>query len=271
MRLRGFAAALCLIVLVACGGGGGGSSSDAGWKITGTVVDDAGAAVPDAAVTVTLDPSTGSAGDRGGTYTARTDANGGYQLTLPQNTSFPPYFSGVVESPGKIPAPVFFEYENGVVTWDDTTTLSPVQDGDVVLPSTPHITHLGDSNYDGSINSQFQLRYASGTFVTESIVLDAERKARYSQLCVSMHAKGINPWPEAVRTSLALTQQGSADPAIVRALPSTNEDGSYSLLRECFSLSAFAAGTVLDLHVRSGLNGSEYDDFEFISLLATFR
>lgn len=266
--------ALCALVLGACGGGGGGGG-DSGWKITGTVADDAGAPLPDAQVTITLDlPADGGSagpGSQGGTYVARTDVKGKYQLTLPQNASLPPYFSGIVEMPGKVPEPVFFEYGNGVVTWNDNTTLNPVQEGDVIFPSTPRVTHLGDSNYGGSINSQFQLRYASGTMATESVILDAERKARYTQLCVSMHAKGINPWPEAMRSSLALTQQGSAASSVVRVLPSTNEDGSYSQLRECFPLLPFSAGTVLDLQVRSGLSEIEYDDFEFIGLRATFE
>lgn len=260
MRLRGFAVALCLIVLGACGGGGGSGSSDAGWTITGTVVDESGTPVPDAVVTVDLDE----------THQARTDAGGNYRVKLPQRESYPPFFTGVVEKPGMVPEPIFFEYEKGVVTWTSETTLEPMRDGDVVFPSSGQVIHLGDSNYAGSINSQFQLRYASGTLISESIVLSAERKARYTQLCISMHAKGINPWPEAVRTSLALGAQGTTAPALVRRLPVGDEDGSYSLVRECFPLAGFAAGTVLDLHIRSGLNGSEYDDFEFIGLRGTF-
>lgn len=269
MGVRAIATAFCLVVLGACGGGGGGgSSSPPGWTITGTVVDETGAPVPDATVTIDLEE----------THTARTDSGGNYRLNLPQRPSsssqsgtYPPYFTGVVEKPGMKPEPVFFEYDNGVITWDNQTTLEPARDSDVVFPSSGRVTHLGDSNYTGSINSQFQLRYATGTLASESIILDAERKARYTRLCVSLHAKGINPWPEAARTSLALGAQGAAASPLIRPLPPGNDDGSYSALNECFSLVPFQAGTVLDLEIRSGLNGSEYDDFEFIGLTAAFE
>lgn len=261
MRLRSMLIALCTAALGACGGGGGGSAQ-AGWSVSGTVVDSAGDPVSDAIITVPLEEAT---------HTARTDAGGRYQLTLPQKGSYPSFFTGSVEKPGMVPQPVFFEYDSGKITWNAETTMDPVRGNDVVFPSTARVTHLGDSNYSGSVNSQFQFRYATGTVASESIVFDAGRRASYTRLCISLYAKGINPWSDANRTSIALIRQGATGSAVVRRLAPTSDDGSYSALRECFPLAPYAADSVLDLQVRAGYDGSDYDDFEFIGLTAAFE
>ena len=249
-----------LAALVGCGGGGDGIDG-AVWTSKGSLVNESGAGIADAVVSVTLDR----------TYSATTDASGNYELKLPQAYAFPTHFSGLASKTGILPKPVFFSYQNGKLSFTSKTTTRALTESDIIFQSSMNVVHLGDSNYGGAANSQFQFPNATGIVWSESATLSAGQKAKYSQLCINFYAKGIDERPSGSRNTISISKNGQQGTYIVRELSATNSDGSYSVLNECFSLATFQAQDLVRVQLNSMPRSGDYDDFEFIAVTGILK
>ncbi|MFT3780063.1 MAG: carboxypeptidase-like regulatory domain-containing protein [Ottowia sp.] len=253
--------ATALALLTACGGGD--EIDGAQWVSKGTIVDESGAGIGGVTVAVTLDR----------TYSTTTDASGNYTLDLPKSYNFPTYFSGIATKQGILPKPVLFTYKNERLSFTNRVTSRALLDSDVLFPASLNVVHLGDSNYAGTSNSQFQFPSASGTVWLDKATLDAEQKSKYSQLCIHFYAKGIERGEgDSGQSLISLSKNGQPGTYIVEGLPVTSSDGSYSQISRCFSLSSFQAADIVQVQINSQANsGGDYDDFELIAVTGLLK
>lgn len=251
--------AACLlagVTLAACGGGEDEQVDGPAWVIQGRVVDASGAGVGGATVSVALDK----------TYTASTGADGAYELKTPREYAYPAYLSGIVSKAGYLPKPLLLSYANGLLAASANISTRPTTDADLLFASGLAVTHLGDSNFSGSVNSQFQTPTASGTHWFDKATLSAGQKAKYSRLCVSFHAKGVQSGTN-VQDLVSISRNGEAGTYLVQAMPATDASGAYSVVNHCFSLATFAAQDLLQVQINSmQTSPGDYDDFEFIAV-----
>ncbi|QIL83449.1 carboxypeptidase regulatory-like domain-containing protein [Diaphorobacter sp. HDW4A] len=250
-----------LMFLTACGGGSDGIDG-AVWVNKGQVVDAGGTGINDVNVSVVLDK----------TYSATTDTSGNYELRLPKEYAYPTHFSGLATKQGIVPYPVFFTYESGKLSFINKTTTRAVQESDILFQSSMKVIHLGDSNYTGSSNSQFQFPNATGTVWSETATLSAAQSAKYTQLCISFFAKGIDDNSPNGQSTLSLSRNGQPGTYINQSIPPTQRDGSYSAINNCFSLQTFKAEDVIRVQLNSlPATSGDFDDFEFIAVTGVLK
>lgn len=230
------------------------------WTVNGAVKDAEGKPVADAEVSVTLDRA----------YIGKTNSNGEYSFDLPKNYSFPEHFSGLVNKAGYLPKPLLFGYANQQLSHQKLIETRPLTGADLLFPASLEVIHLGDSYYGGAVNSQFQFPNASGKYWLDSAVLSAEQKAAYRQLCISLHAKGIDE-----RTTdnnvLSLSKNGAVGSYMLQDMAATDQAGAYTEQQYCFNLDRFAANDRIQVQLNSSPKNGDYDDFEFIAVTGLLK
>ncbi len=250
-----------LLSLSACGGGGDDIDGPT-WVNKGTLLDETGAGISGATVLVTLDK----------TYSTTTDSNGHYELKLPRDYAYPTHFSGLASKQGIVPQPVFFHYINGQMSFTNQITSRRVTDSDILFQSSMKVIHLGDSNYAGTSNSQFQFPNASGTAWSENATLSADQRAKYSKLCVNFYAKGIDDNSPNGQSTLSISNNGQMGSYQLQEIPITSRDGSYNVINFCFPLQAFHAQDIIRVQLNSLPDSkNDYDDFEFIAVTGVLK
>ena len=206
------------------------------------------------------------------TLSATTDSNGNYTLNLPQDYAYPPHFSGLATKSGIVPKPVFFDYENGRMSFSEKTTTRLVKESDILFPSSMKVIHLGDSKYAGASNAQFQFPNATGTYWFETATLSAEQKSKYSELCISFYAKGIDDNSPKEQSILSVSLNGQAGTYNNYEVPPTARDGSYTIVNHCFSLQGFNAQDAIQAQLNSLPDSkNDFDDFEFIAVTGVLK
>ncbi len=134
--------------------------------------------------------------------------------------------------------------------------LRPIERDVISLERDPEVHHLGNSDYSGSINSQFQKRDAEGVECEATFVLAADQTApAVSGAEIVMLAKGCQA-PNEIRINGNL---------IEKRLTGSPQDGSFGEYRAAFPASWLAAGANT-LHIRSTRGNADLDDFEFVNV-----
>jgi len=183
---RAFGVALLAALLASCGGGGSGESAPVPRdtvRLTCDVTDQAtGKAV--AGATVTYQAGTTE-------FAARTDANGNCELNMPASevagVAFP---AGSVEKPGYEPQTLLCGKLQGGDTCATSVQIIPLADNVSIPVGGGVVMHLGDDQFEGAINSQFQ-KSTDGTELV--FVIDdwaAKAQAGYTKATVYLDAKG---------------------------------------------------------------------------------
>ncbi|WP_027016169.1 peptidase associated/transthyretin-like domain-containing protein [Comamonas composti] len=232
------------------------------WVSKGNFSDESGSGIADARISVELDR----------TYSATTDAYGNYQLRLPKDYNYPEHFSGLALKDGILPKPVLFSYKNAMLSFNNKVTSRPTKESDVIFQSSLKVTHLGDSNYGGTVNSQFQLSQAQATYWFDSFTFSEVQKSKYSRLCLSFYVKGLQRMSGNAQSTISVSKNGQPGSYVVSPLMPSNADGSYTRTSDCFSLALFQAQDVIRVQVNSLANsGGDFDDFEFIAMTGTLE
>ncbi|HRX83408.1 MAG TPA: carboxypeptidase regulatory-like domain-containing protein [Phycisphaerae bacterium] len=214
--------------------------------ITGVVVD-AVTGAPIESAEVRLDRSDAPA------VTAPTDADGAYALTVPP---VPDFFVITASADGYLPASANVSAEavrnrRLAVRFQ----LQPADLGAVAVEAAPDVHHLGDDNFEGRVNSQFQKR-SEGSRYTASFALDARQAPPYvSSGEITMLTRGVQ-MPHPIRLN--------GQPVGLR-LSGSPADGSFGEYRAAFDVSILHAGTNT-LEIRALSRGSDTDDFEFVNI-----
>ena len=116
--------------------------------------------------------------------------------------------------------------------------------------------HLGDDNYGGSVNSQFQ-KSTEGTSFTKSFEISSVQYNNYEKASLRFEAKGIQNFDNKLSIN-----------SVTYILPSSPSDGSYDTYLIELEKSAYQSGSN-NLIITSGFGG-DYDDFEFANIVIEF-
>ncbi|MDA3441401.1 carboxypeptidase-like regulatory domain-containing protein [Acinetobacter bereziniae] len=252
---------ITISVLAGCGGGGEGNQNIDGavWSTSGKVIDDAGNPIAGAEVSVKLNDVK---------YSVKTDNNGNYRLKTPQDYDYPQFFAGIIKADHYKPVTVLFSYTNnhlGVDTKTSNPTLKKLQETDIIFFNGLDIIHLGDNQFTGSVNSQLQIKAQGKVWIDHFIYSDL-LKSKYDNICISFMGRGFNSIKDGSNDPISLSNNGQPGTYIVKILPDSAENGSFSQYKECFSLSSFKAGDKIQLQINSLPKNGDFDDFEMINM-----
>jgi hypothetical protein len=197
-------------------------------------------------------------------YTATTSIDGGYEVRVPA-AKVPDAF---VYSIYKATAPMFVPRsltgaKRSGNYFVEQVTLEPLTDRYAVVEIEPLVHHLGDSNYSGSVNSQFQRLNAEGTAYTRTFSV-AAASLNLAKATLSFLAKGSQ-----CKNTVALNGK------VLGGLPDSPADGSYSEVQAEFAPKTFLTAGVNGVTVQSlrncpGAVQTDYDDFEFENIVIRF-
>ncbi len=220
----------------------------------GSVIDNLQRPIPGATVSIV---------NNGFVYSQLTDGNGNYVLKTPVAT-LPPTFAYAISKSGATSyVPVAFGTAKGATTYIAAGTDAVLKEpGDIytVVEVEPIVHHLGDDNYGGDINSQFQLG-AQGTTFAKSFTVNPGSLA-YGRATITLLVKG---------SQLANTIEVNGKS--VGVLPVSPADGSFgAVIATVDTVSFFVAGTntVVLRSARNAAN-TDYDDFEFVNIIVRFH
>lgn len=191
--------------------------------------------------------------DRGDLVETRTATDGTFAL----EPRFEAEFVAVTASkPGYTPAAMNLpieELERGAVR---EIRLEPVRDTVIALEAEPQVHHLGDNDFGGQINSQFQ-RESEGLVLSAEFTLTAEQGAALvDRAGVTMLAKGLQA-DNIVRIN------GHDVP---RRLSRSPSDGSFGEVLVVFDASWLREGANR-IEIESVVSaGRDHDDFEVVNI-----
>ena len=186
-----------------------------------------------------------------------TDASGNYQLIIDASL-LPDSFVITASSPGFRPSFIIADGDD----FDDQSvqtvdlSLTPVTPNEVVIETIPVVHHLGDDDFAGVANSQFQ-RSSEGQSYKRTFSL-TEDQISTSQLTMITVAKGSQDPNEVYINSV-----------LVGTFANTNSDGSYLLLELPLTipqnLLLTGSNTFEVRSVETGIR-DDIDDFEFVNI-----
>lgn len=211
-------------------------------RIAGRVVDTDGAAVPGARVTVELD---------GGSYAAPSDSEGRFEIRFASATELPDELILRGEKEGyatatRIVRPDFYEQAD-IVLEPKSKFLIEIE---------PGLHHLGNSNYQGLINSRFQRRDAEGVRFATTFLLGPENVPPSGGL--------------AARLEVTLKGAQARNPVHINgtrvgAFASSKQDGSATMVQLPIDPCVLRLGENR-FEVASSDEHGEPDDFEFANV-----
>jgi len=219
-------------------------------------------AVPRSFTGIVLDAQTGQPiegalvridSDRGDLVESRTDSSGAFAM----EPEFEADFVAVTASkPGYTPHALNLpieDLERGVVR---EIRLEPIRDTVIALEDEPEVHHLGDNDFGGRINSQFQKESEGITLSAEFTLTDAQHAALGDVAAVTLLAKGLQAENIVSINGRELPQRLSRSPS----------DGSFGQRTLGFDASWLREGPNT-LEIESVVSsGRDHDDFEVVNI-----
>ncbi len=135
--------------------------------------------------------------------------------------------------------------------------LEPIKPNEIVLEIEPHLHHLGDGNYTGSANSEFQRAGAESTEFSKTFFIDDFQYNNFKRAKVTFEAKGVQNYND----RLIINDYSTS-------LQSSPDDGSYGTQSFTIDKSEYHPGEN-EIKITSGYT-TDFDDFEFINVKITF-
>jgi len=125
----------------------------------------------------------------------------------------------------------------------------------VAIEPVPDVHHLGDNNFDGLINSQFQKR-SEGSSFTATFELGARQVPPHAGSAeVRLLAKGVQRRHKILINGTVLDKRLAGAP----------EDGSFGEFTAAFDAALLTVGTNT-LEIIAAPSSSDIDDFEFVNI-----
>jgi hypothetical protein len=181
-----------------------------------------------------------------------TTPDGAYTLSPPQ---MPDFFALSASKEGYVPSTANVAsatVEGTILTLN--FELYPDTEEVIAIEPVPDVHHLGDDNFDGRINSQFQKR-SEGSSFTATFDLGPHQVSPHVRLAeVRVLAKGVQRRHK-IRINGAVLDKRLAD---------APEDGSFGEFTATFDASLLTAGTNT-FEIIAAPSSSDIDDFEFVN------
>jgi hypothetical protein len=197
--------------------------------------------------------------NNGTTYSTKTDATGLFSLQSPAST-LPDHFVANVYDGVHAPATLTFnQVAASNVYGAGTVNLASVTAARIPLELTPTVHHLGDGNFGGSANSQFQFPTAEGLSVDYPFQLTSASLA-YASATFSITAKGIE-CPDTL----------AVNGTVLSTFDPTPSDGSYALASGNVPMGLLRLGANVVTIASHPCSGSDYDDFEITAPMLAFQ
>jgi len=133
--------------------------------------------------------------------------------------------------------------------------LTPENAGEIAIEAVPAVHHLGDDEFSGSINSQFQKRAEGATFLAEFTLTADQLSPSPGSAEVLMLVKGVQ-----LEHRIRINGR-----TIVRRLSSAPRDGSFGPFAARFDPAWLQPGPNVIEILASSL-GTDVDDFEFVNV-----
>lgn len=187
----------------------------------------------------------------GKSLVVRTGPDGSYTLRPPR---LPDHVAVSASRRGYTPSSIGFPASALADGFTHDFRLTPVERATIALEADPQVHHLGDGEFAGRINSQFQkpcegLVYEAGFRVT------ADQARARGEAEVRILAKGLQGRNELRINGRLLESRFTDSPS----------DGSYGTFRARFPQEWLQSGDNL-LSITSVHNGHDFDDFEFVNV-----
>lgn len=228
-----------------------GDSDSSDYTISGTILDENGAAVSGATIMLT---------GAGQTFSTSTNSAGSFSLTFPRE-DIPDTVAYVVVRDGFIPVAQGFSLNSSGSSNIGSVSLEELGPETVLIEVVPELHHLGDNNFGGSVNSQFQQSSEGTTFSRNFSVTSTQLTG--TSATVTLLAKGLQE-----------SNQLSINGYSIGTLDSSPSDGSFASVGfSGIPIGIFNAG-VNTLTIRSDQNDfgfGDYDDFEFTNVVIQFE
>jgi hypothetical protein len=223
--------------------------------VAGTVKDEKGAGVKGL---------TAAATNNGTKYTSVTDANGNYALKIPGSSTLPTHFSiDIYDTAGLYnPSAISFSQSGSTNRFDGNATVNSIAGTPTLLSIelVPDVHHIGDSNYAGAANSEFQYPNAEGTSYSRTFTVSATQKT-YTGATLRFLAKGVECKDEILINQKSL---GTLDPS--------DPNGNYTQYSVAFNPSVLVQGANNTIQIVSrSCSSSDLDDFEFNNVQIVFK
>jgi len=193
-------------------------------------------------------------------YSTTTDAYGIYEIVVPhEELPSEGYLSISVVADGYKPHNLTYESRNidsGTYGAGDDILMSPCPNClDINGEKSSELVHLGDDQYAGAANSQFQ-KSTDGLEMSFQI----RNSAEYPKIKLTFEAKGLQPSHFDLGSSVIF---GNGE--IEEFVTDSPEDGSYGSYS--FTVDNSALVQTITFKTRDhGTPGSDYDDWEFTCL-----
>jgi len=185
--------------------------------------------------------------------TSFTEHDGAYMLDAPE---VPDFFALSASRKGFIPKSANVErarVEGRTLTVD--FTLEPASSTVVVTEAVPDVHHLGDNQFDGTINSQFQKKSEGAQFAVEFDLSNDPATENLTRAEVRLLAKGVQRNHRVVVNGTTLK----------RRLNQAPEDGSFGEFVAPFPATLLQIGANT-LQIIAAPSESDIDDFEFVNV-----
>ncbi len=189
--------------------------------------------------------------------TATANAEGYYELGAPR---VPEFVALSALRKGYLPASANVasaRLEGSALTVD--FSLMPESSSVVALEAVPEVRHLGDDQFGGAINSQFQ-KPSEGVEFTAKFQLSAAQVRPEGNAEIRLMVKGV-------QVAHRLYVNGTL---LERRLDQSPRDGSFGEFRAAVEGSLLRAGEN-EFRIVAGRRGSDVDDFEFVNVQIHLR
>jgi hypothetical protein len=133
--------------------------------------------------------------------------------------------------------------------------LTPQDLKTVAMEPVPDVHHLGDDNFDGTINSQFQKKSEGSQYATEFELSEAQLPPYFNEAEITLLAKGVQRAHKIRINGVVLDDR----------LDDAPSDGSFGEFRAPFDIDILRPGTNT-FEVIARPSTSDIDDFEFVNI-----
>lgn len=233
-------------------------SAATGFTISGYVRNEGGVGIPGAAVALTVNAVT---------YTAPSDGFGFYALRLTDlqaNGLSTGFVINASEPANYHPSSMTLLLSQGRFIRNDFTLRSLAGNPQLLsIELVPEVHHLGDGNFSGLSNSQFQFPRAEGAAFSRAFSVTATQRA-FGSAKLILRAKGMECPNEIRVNSLLLGSLAASDP-----------NGGFTIYEVPLDVTWLTQGAQNTFVFSSGsgspCSGGDLDDFEFANVQIQFQ
>ena len=192
-----------------------------------------------------------------GSESTSSGTDGSYSLSIPEE-QLPSSFAVIASGEGYVPVSKNVS-KNDSNQYTVDFVLEEIPPDMVILEIEPTVHHIGDGNFSGAINSQFQAGVEGTSYTTTFEVNNFHLS--FSRAEISLFARGLeNSNPLSINSSF------------VGNLSYSPGDGSFATMIRSFDADLLTVGSnTLEINSAQNSDDGDYDDFEFTNIIIQFK